>query len=164
MVHGHVWRTLCSVCATGARVVQPVPCNSSFVVLEVSPAPSPCCFNSLFHSTGTGRFENCTRWKPCKRVRSRGDGAWACLAHALQCLCDRRACCPPLAMQLVVRVGLNFPLDGKRLTNYHRMKENQCCSCPHEEYRNKIPGGIPRGSILYVLNLLQFIHPKQLPG
>ena len=28
MVHGHVWRTLCSVCATGARVAHPVPCNS----------------------------------------------------------------------------------------------------------------------------------------
>ena len=27
-VHGYVWRTLCSVCATGARVAQPVPCNS----------------------------------------------------------------------------------------------------------------------------------------
>ena len=26
--HGHVWRTLCSVCATGARVAHPVPCNS----------------------------------------------------------------------------------------------------------------------------------------
>ena len=23
-----VWRTLCSVCATGARVAQPLPCNS----------------------------------------------------------------------------------------------------------------------------------------
>ena len=28
MVHEHVWRTVCSVCATGARVAQPVPCNS----------------------------------------------------------------------------------------------------------------------------------------
>ena len=28
VVHEHVWRTLCSVCATGARVAQPVPCNS----------------------------------------------------------------------------------------------------------------------------------------
>ena len=28
VVRGHVWRTLCSVCATGARVAQPVPCNS----------------------------------------------------------------------------------------------------------------------------------------
>ena len=27
-VHEHVWRTLCSVCATGARVARPVPCNS----------------------------------------------------------------------------------------------------------------------------------------
>ena len=28
VVHGHVWRTVCSVCATGARVARPVPCNS----------------------------------------------------------------------------------------------------------------------------------------
>ena len=28
VVREHVWRTLCSVCATGARVAQPVPCNS----------------------------------------------------------------------------------------------------------------------------------------
>ena len=28
VVHERVWRTLCSVCATGARVAHPVPCNS----------------------------------------------------------------------------------------------------------------------------------------
>ena len=28
VVHEHVWRTLCSVCATGARVARPVPRNS----------------------------------------------------------------------------------------------------------------------------------------
>ena len=28
VVYEHVWRTLCSVCATGARVARPVPCNS----------------------------------------------------------------------------------------------------------------------------------------
>ena len=28
VVHEHVWRTHCSVCATGARVAHPVPCNS----------------------------------------------------------------------------------------------------------------------------------------
>ena len=28
VVHEHVWRTVCSVCATGARVAHPVPCNS----------------------------------------------------------------------------------------------------------------------------------------
>ena len=27
VVHEHVWRTLCSVCATAARVARPVPCN-----------------------------------------------------------------------------------------------------------------------------------------
>ena len=28
VVYEHVWRTVCSVCATGARVAQPVACNS----------------------------------------------------------------------------------------------------------------------------------------
>jgi hypothetical protein len=28
MVHEHDWRMVCSVCAAGARVAQPVPCNS----------------------------------------------------------------------------------------------------------------------------------------
>ena len=28
VMHKHVWRTVCSVCATGARVAQPVSCNS----------------------------------------------------------------------------------------------------------------------------------------
>ena len=28
VVHEHIWRTLCSVCATSAIVAQPVPCNS----------------------------------------------------------------------------------------------------------------------------------------
>ena len=32
MVYGHVWRTLCSVCATCARVAQSFPTNSYFVV------------------------------------------------------------------------------------------------------------------------------------
>jgi hypothetical protein len=75
VVHEHVWRTLCSVCATGARVALPVPCNSKFVVIEVSPAPAPCCFNSLFHWAGTGWCENSTRWKSCKQVQARGGGA-----------------------------------------------------------------------------------------
>ena len=33
VVHRHVWRTVCSVCATGARVAPPVPCNSQFSFL-----------------------------------------------------------------------------------------------------------------------------------
>ena len=75
VVREHVWRTVCSVCATSARVARPVPCNSEFVVLEVSPAPSPCCFNLLFQWDGTGRCENSTRWKSCKHARARGRGA-----------------------------------------------------------------------------------------
>ena len=38
-----------------------------------------CCFNLLLHWIGTGWFEIPTEWKPCKRVRARGGGAWACL-------------------------------------------------------------------------------------
>ena len=56
----------------------------------------------LFHWTGTGWIEFPTEWKPCKRVRARGGGAWGCLAHALQCLYDGRACCPVLPKQLVI--------------------------------------------------------------
>ena len=63
--------------------------------------PSPC-FNLLFHWPGMGWCENSTRWKSHKRVQARGDGAWACLAHGLQCLCDGRACCPDRALQLVI--------------------------------------------------------------
>ena len=42
------------------------------------------------------------RWKQHKHVHARGRGAWASLAHALQCLCDGRACCSPRALQLVI--------------------------------------------------------------
>jgi hypothetical protein len=55
-----------------------------------------------FYWDGTGWYENSTRWKSCKPVRTRGRGAWACLAHALQCFCDGRAICPALFMQLVI--------------------------------------------------------------
>ena len=63
MVPGHVWRTLCSVCATGARVARPVPCNLSFLRFH------------RHHWTGTGWYENSTRWKSHKHVRARGGGA-----------------------------------------------------------------------------------------
>ena len=125
-----------------ARVLPtPVYATRNLLVLEVSPAPAPCCFNSLFQWNGTGRCENSTRWKSRKRVRARGRGARACLAHGLQCLCDGRACCPPRALQLVIcwfwrfhrhrhpvvstrcftgmaRVGVKIPQDGNRANRY----------------------------------------------
>jgi hypothetical protein len=36
------------------------------------------------------------------------DGAWACMAHGLQCLWDGHACCPTRAMQLVQSCNLSF--------------------------------------------------------
>ena len=62
------------------------------------PVVSSCCFTG----NGTGWCENSTRWKSCKHVRARVCGAWACLAHALQCLCDGCAFCPAHALQLVI--------------------------------------------------------------
>jgi hypothetical protein len=76
--------------------------RSSSFCYNISPAPSPCCFNSLYHWTGTGWCKISTRWKSCIPVRARDRGAWACLAHALQCLCDGCACCPARALQLVI--------------------------------------------------------------
>ena len=62
----------------------------------------------VVHWTGTGWFEFPTEWNLCKRVRARGGGACACLAHGLQCLRDRRACCPVLPKQLVICRFLRF--------------------------------------------------------
>ena len=107
MVHEHVWRTRCSVCTTGARVAHPLPCNSSFVVLEVSPAPSPCCFNSLF----TG----------------------------------------------LVRVGVNFPLDGKRLTN----ERKRVLFMPNTGTRYQ---QVSLEVILYVLNFYNSSTIQNKPG
>ena len=59
-----------------ARVLPtPVYATRNLSFLRVSPAPSHCCFNLLFHWNGTGRCENSTRWKSCKQVRARGRGA-----------------------------------------------------------------------------------------
>ena len=102
VVREHVWRTLCSVCATGTRVARPVPRNSQFVVIEVFTGTVTLLFQLVDLWDSTGWCENSTRWKSHKPVRMRGRGAWACLAHGLQCLCDGRACCPARALQLVI--------------------------------------------------------------
>ena len=68
----HAWRTVCSVCATGARVAQ------SFLIcrfLRFHRRRSRCCFKLLFHWTGTGWIEFPTEWNLCKRVRARDGGA-----------------------------------------------------------------------------------------
>ena len=65
-----------AVFARRARVLpSPSQATRNLSFLEVSAAPSRCCFKSLFMCTGTGWFEFPTEWNLCKRVRSRGDGA-----------------------------------------------------------------------------------------
>ena len=96
-----------------ARVL-PIPSqatrNLSF--LEVSPAPSRCCFKSLFMWTGTGCIEFPTEWNLYKRARARSGASCACVPHGLQCLHDGRACCPSLPKQLVISRFLRF--HGRR--------------------------------------------------
>ena len=84
--------------------MQLVICRSGGVHRHRDTVVSSCCFTG----NGTGWCENSTKWKSCKRARARGSVAWACLAHALQCLCDGRACCPARAMQLVICRFLRF--------------------------------------------------------
>ena len=100
------------MCIFGARLevfvrrvrVLPGPCpatrNLSF--WRSHQRRHPVVSTRCFTGNGTGGCENSTRWKSYKHVRARGGGVWACLTHALQCLCDGRACCPPLALQLVI--------------------------------------------------------------
>ena len=103
VVRRHVWRTVCSVCATCARVAHPFP------FLEVSPAPITTVVSSrCFTGTGTGWIEIPTEWNLCKRARARSGASCACLPHGLQCLRDRRACCPSLPKQLVICRFLRF--------------------------------------------------------
>jgi hypothetical protein len=105
-----------------ARVL-PGPCpatrNLSFLRVHRRrhPLVSTCCFTG----NGTGWCENSTRWNSCKRVQARGCGAWACLAHALQCLCDGRACCSARSMQLeTIVVLVLFRLSSQPMTNLHK--------------------------------------------
>ena len=111
MVRVHVWRTVCSVCATGARVAQ-----SFCRFLRFHRRRSRCCFKSLSMWTGTGWIEFPTEWILHKRARARSGAQCACLAHGLQCLRDGRACCPSLPTQLVIC----------RFLRFHR-RRSRCC-------------------------------------
>ena len=100
-----------------ARVLpSPSQATRNLSFLEVSAAPSRWCFKLLSHWTGRCWFEFPTEWNLCKRVRARSGGAWTCLAHALQCLRDRRACCPVVPKQLVIC----------RFLRFHR-RRSRCC-------------------------------------
>ena len=56
------------------------------------------CFKLLLHWTGMDWFEFPTQWKLYKCVHAQISGAWACLMHALQCLCNGHTCCPVFPM------------------------------------------------------------------
>ena len=56
------------------------------------------------HWNVPGWYECSTENKPCKQVRARTSVSRACMAHGLQCLRVRGACCPSLLKQLVIWV------------------------------------------------------------
>ena len=69
-----------------------------------------------FTGTGTGCIEFPSEWNWYKRARARSGASCACLPHGLQCLRDRRACCPSLPKQLVIC----------RFLRFHR-RRSRCC-------------------------------------
>ena len=92
-----------------ARVLpSPSQATRNLSFLEVSAAPSRCCFKSLSMWTGTGWIEFPTEGNLYKRARARSGAQCACLAHGLQCLRDGRACCSVLPKQLVICRFLRF--------------------------------------------------------
>jgi hypothetical protein len=56
-------------------------------------------FQLVVHLDSPGWCENSTRLKSCKPVWTRSYGAWAWLAHGLQCLCDGRMFLAALSME-----------------------------------------------------------------
>ena len=73
---------------------------------------------SLGYMCRRSKTENSTRRKSHECVQTCGGDAWACLAHALQCLWDGRACCPARAMQLVICRFLRFHRRRHRTSRY----------------------------------------------
>ena len=69
---------------------------------EVSTGTVICCCNSMCTGMYRVGLNVALTNKPCKQVRARTPVSRACVAHGLQCLCVRGACCPSLAKQLVI--------------------------------------------------------------
>ena len=116
-----------------ARVLPtPCPATRNLCVLEVSPAPSPCCFHSLFHWNGTGLCENSTPWcismfgarfavfvrrarvlpSPCPATRNLSFLRFHRRRHTVV-----SSCC----FTEMVRAGVKIPQDGNRANEYRRV-------------------------------------------
>ena len=113
------------------------------------------------HWNVPGWYECSPENKPCKQVCARTSVPCACLAHGLQCLRVRGACCPSLLKQLVIwvvvevstvtvmccynwmctgmyRVGMNVPLKRNRANKYAhvplchgRVRRTVCSACAY---------------------------------
>ena len=94
---GREYRTVCGVCAYGARVVH-------HFLIEGIHRHRNLLFQLDVHWNVPGWYECSTQNKPRKQVCTRISVPCACLAHNLQCLRVRGACCPSLLKQLVIWV------------------------------------------------------------
>ena len=95
------------------------------------------------HWNVPGWYECSTQNKPCKQACARTYVSWTCLAHGLQCLCVRGACCPSLLKQLVIFVvvevstitvtrGFNSMFTGMyRVGMNVSLKTNRANKCAH---------------------------------
>ena len=119
--------------------VLPITCQATrnLIVLEGTHRHRNMLLQLDVHWNVPGWYECSTENKPCKQVCARTSVSWTCLAHGLQCLCVRGACCSSLLKQLVIfvvvevstvtgtcgfnsmftgmyRVGMNVPLKTNR--------------------------------------------------
>jgi hypothetical protein len=94
-----------------ARVLPtPCPATRNLLVLEVSPAPSPCCFDLLFHCAGTGSFYSRTQYILYQRVRICDTRT---LVHALQCLCEGRVLFPNFCAYMAIQSSRGKPVSSQ---------------------------------------------------
>ena len=154
LCHEREYRTVCGVCAYGARVVH-------HFLIEGIHLHRNLLLHSDVHWNVPGWYECSIQIRPCKQVCARTFVSWACLAHGLQCLRVRGACCPSLLKQLVIwvvvevptvtviccynsmctgmyRVGMNVPLNTNRANKYAhvplshgRVRRTVCSVCAY---------------------------------
>ena len=85
-----------------------------WVVVERTHRHRNLLFQLDVHWNVPGWYECSTENKPCKQVCARTPVSRACLAHGLQCLRVRGACCPSLPMQVTASVEI---LENDKITS-----------------------------------------------
>ena len=112
MVHGLVWRTLCSVSATGAHVAQPFFMQFVIFGLEVFTGRH-LLFQLVVYRTGGGWFELGICWKRTSMRRH----VMVMHGHVWRTLCSVYATAQPFEedKNVAISVGIEFLIAMVRL-------------------------------------------------